>query len=102
MKIHCFKCGKKITPSISNVNIIGPDILFKCPFCNYRYEGKFTSFLRDQLGGYESQSVSAARHLQALAQFVELNSSDYYEKRGLRHGKIRNIRDRRKSEAEGS
>jgi len=31
-----------------------------------------------------------------IAEFIELNSSDYYRKRGLRHGgkkKVRNVRD---------
>jgi hypothetical protein len=99
MEIHCLGCDHPIKPGPSNTHIIGPDIEFKCPFCDYKYEGKFTSFLRDQIGGWHPQSPSDASLMQSMARYVELNSSEYYKEKGLRHGKVRNVRDRGKPKA---
>lgn len=95
MKIFCFKCKKEFVPSQLNTHIIGPDVEVNCPFCHYKYEGKLTSFVRDQTDSYRPQSAHAAIKMQRMAKFIELNSSEYYKKRGLRHGKkkVRNIRN---------
>jgi len=95
MKIFCFRCEKEFVPSELNTHIIGPDVEVNCPFCYYKYEGKLTSFVRDQTGGYHPQSAHAAIKMQRMARFIELNSSAYYKKKGLRHGnkKVRNVRN---------
>ena len=98
MEIHCLDCERSIKPSLSNTRIIGPDVEFTCPFCSYKYKGKFTSFLRDQINGWRPQSPEDARLMQAMARYIELNSSEYYKEKGLRHGKVRNVRDRREPE----
>jgi len=95
MKVSCFKCRKKFTPRTENTLIIGPDVEITCPFCYYKYRGKMTSFVRDQVGGFNTLSAHDATTMIEMAQFIELNSSDYYKKRGLRHGKkkVRNVRN---------
>ena len=92
MKITCLECEKEFVPSQMNTQIIGPDVQVVCPFCNYQFKGKMTSFVRGQVGG-KAQSAQDAARMQRLAQYIELNSSEYYKKRGLRHGtkKVRNI-----------
>lgn len=95
MNVYCLKCDRKFVPGPMTVHIIGPDVEVTCPFCNYKYEGKLTSFVRDQIGGNRPSSAHDAAKMIQVAQFVELNSSDYYKKRGLRHGrkKVRDVRD---------
>jgi DNA-directed RNA polymerase subunit RPC12/RpoP len=101
MEIYCLKCGKAIVPNQFNVHIIGPDVEIICPYCHCMYKGKITSFVRDQVGGHRPQSASDAARMQRMAQYIELNSSEYYKKRGLRHGrkKVRDVRDRGESES---
>ena len=93
MQIHCFKCGKEFIPSKFNTKILGPYVEVQCPFCSDVYEGKLLSYVTDLIGGWRSQSHSDAANMQALARLVELSSSEYYEKKGLRHGKkkVRNV-----------
>ena len=93
MNIHCFKCDKEFVPSSINTKILGPYVEISCPFCVYVYEGKLLNFVDRQLEGYRLHSHHDAIRMQHLAEFIELNSSDYYKKRGLRHGtkKVRNI-----------
>jgi len=95
MKIFCLECEKKFVPSQINTHIIGPDVEVVCPFCNYMFRGKFTSFLRDQMGNWRPSSAQDAAKMQRMARYIELNSSEYYKKRGLRHGKekVRDVRD---------
>ncbi len=98
MKIRCPKCNRSFIPSQYNTHIIGPDVAIECPYtgCDYKYKGKMTSFVRDQIGGALPQSAHCAVRMQTLAQGIELNSSEYYKKKGLRHGgkkKVRNLRD---------
>ena len=92
MVVFCLKCKKEFVPSNLNTKIIGPYVEVKCPFCPDMYEGKLLSYVTEQIGGWSSQSVTDARNMQAMAQFIELNSSDYYKKKGLRHGK-KKVRD---------
>ena len=95
MNIYCLECSREFIPGQFNVQIIGPDVAVSCPFCSYKYEGKMTSFVRDQLGGNKPISHLDARNMIILAQHIELNSSEYYKTKGLRHGrkKVRNVRD---------
>ncbi len=95
MNIHCFKCKKEFVPSGLNTGIIGPDVKIICPYCFDVYEGKLLTFVDRQMGGHKSHSHLDAAKMQQLAKFIELNSSDYYKKRGLRHGKkkVRNVRN---------
>jgi len=95
MNIHCFKCEKEFVPSELNTGIIGPYVKITCPYCSDVFEGKFLTFVDQQAGGHRPHSHQDAAGMQRLAQFIELNSSDYYKKRGLRHGKkkVRNVRD---------
>ena len=95
MKIYCFRCSREFVPSSANTKIYGPYIEISCPLCANLYEGKFLNFVDRQVNGYRSHSHHDATKMQQLAQFIELNSSDYYKKRGLRHGKkkVRNVRD---------
>lgn len=105
MNIFCLKCKKKYAPQNLNTVIIGPYIKATCPFCSYVYEGKFTKFVAKQLGREPRiASIHDAARMQVLAEYIELNSSDYYKERGLRHGrkKVRDIRDRREPDTEGS
>ena len=95
MKLHCSGCEKEFVPGPFNTQIIGPDVQVNCPFCDYQFNGKLTSFVRDQLNNGRPQSAANAREMIATAKYMELNSSEYYKKRGLRHGKkkVRNVRD---------
>lgn len=87
MNIKCFGCGKEFRPGMLNTKIYGPYIEINCPFCLYKYEGKLLSFVRKQMGKHENGSAAAARKMIRMAEFIELNSSEYYKKKGLRHGK---------------
>ena len=93
MVVHCFKCKKEFVPSQTNTKIYGPYVEITCPYCLDVYEGKLLSFVDIQLGGHRSHSHVDAMNMQRLAQYIELNSSDYYRKKGTRHGKkkVRNI-----------
>lgn len=95
MKIHCFECYKKFVPSASNTKILGPYIEVACPYCLDVYNDKLLNYVDRQIGYFPIRSSIAAIKMIKLAKFIELNSSDYYKKRGLRHGKkkVRNIRD---------
>jgi DNA-directed RNA polymerase subunit RPC12/RpoP len=96
MNIHCLECEKEFIPSELNTAIIGPYVKVTCPYCSYIYEDKLLNFVEAQIGGFERMSALDANKMIEIAEFVELNSSDYYRKRGLRHGgkkKVRDIRD---------
>jgi DNA-directed RNA polymerase subunit RPC12/RpoP len=93
MNIHCLECGKEFIPSKFNTKIIGPYVEVNCPFCSDVFKGKLLVYVTKQIGGWRSHSTSDAAKMQALAQLIELNSSEYYEKKGMRHGKkkVRNV-----------
>jgi hypothetical protein len=95
MNVSCFKCGKEFVPGKVNTKIIGPYVEVHCPYCADVYEGKLLVYVTEQVGGAIQQSPACARKMQAMAQAIELNSSDYYDKKGMRHGKkkVRNVRD---------
>jgi len=96
MLVKCLDCKKKFVPEESNTGIHDPYIKVTCPFCFHVYEDKFLNFVVKQNNGFTPHSISDASRMIKMAQFVELNSSDYYKKRGLRHGgkkKIRDLRD---------
>jgi len=95
MVVHCFKCKKEFVPSSTNTKIYGPYIEVTCPYCLDVYVGKLLNFVDIQAGDHKSQSVIGAIKMIKLAKFIELNSSEYYRKRGLRHGKkkVRNVQD---------
>lgn len=96
MNIHCLECEKEFIPSELNTNIIGPYVKITCPYCSVIYNDKLLNFVGEQIGNFEPSSALDATRMIRIAQFVELNSSDYYRKRGLRHGgkkKVRNIRN---------
>jgi DNA-directed RNA polymerase subunit RPC12/RpoP len=95
MVIHCLECGKPFVPSSVNTKIYGPYVEINCPYCSDVYEGKLLNFVDLQTGRSRPLSHHDAIDMQKMAQFIELNSSDYYKKRGLRHGKkkVRNVRD---------
>ena len=97
MGIKCFKCHKEFAANLSNVKIVGPDVEASCPFCNHTYVGKLNKFACKQIGTFMSASPTYAARSIMMAQHVELNSSDYYKEKGLRHGgkkKVRNLRAR--------
>jgi hypothetical protein len=87
MDVKCFQCGKKYVPNAVNVKIYGPYMETTCPFCLYKYEGKLLNYVNRQIGDYKPLNLINARTMQTIAQFVELNSSEYYSKKGLRYGK---------------
>jgi hypothetical protein len=95
MVVNCFKCKKEFVPSQTNTKIYGPYAEITCPYCLDVYNDKLLNFVNIQSGAHRPQSVSYAIKMIRLAKFIELNSSEYYKKRGLRHGKkkVRNIRD---------
>lgn len=95
MKIYCLKCFKKFVPTASNTKILGPYVEVNCPYCLDVYEGKFLNFVGRQVGNPRQQSARDAARMIELAEFIELNSSEYYKKRGQRHGKkkVRNVRN---------
>jgi len=95
MKIKCFNCNKEFTPNTYNTKIYGPYVEIDCPFCLDKYEGKLVTFVRKQIGKHSVASAVAAMKMIKMAEFIELNSSEYYKERGLRHGrkKVRNIRN---------
>ena len=95
MVVHCLKCKKEFVPSQSNTKIYGPYVEITCPYCLDVYNDKFLNFVDIQTGNSRIMSAHDAIKMQKLAQFIELNSSEYYRKRGFRHGKkkVRNIRN---------
>ena len=95
MTIFCLKCKKKFVPGILNTKIYGLYVEITCPYCSGVYDGKLLNFVNMQLGDHRPQSAQDAIKMIELAEFIELNSSEYYKKKGLRHGrkKIRNVRD---------
>ena len=93
MNIQCFNCYKFFIPGERNTKIIGPYVDITCPYCNSAYYDKLLNFVEAQLGGYNPHCHIEAIWMIRLAEFVELNSSDYYRKRGLRHGGKKKVRD---------
>jgi hypothetical protein len=91
MGIECLSCGRFFKSDMTTVRIIGPDVKVTCPFCSYEYKGKLNRFVDTQVGGYIPQSVNCAAKMIAKAQYIELNSSEYYKERGLRHGKRKKV-----------
>jgi len=89
MKIKCFGCEKSYIPNQSNTKIYGPYMETNCPFCMYKWEGKMLNFVEEQVGGRITMSAHCAIEMQVIAQYIELNSSDYYKKRKRKHGKKR-------------
>jgi hypothetical protein len=79
MKISCFECNESYQPGLGNVKILGVFIETECPFCGYVYEGKFLNFVEKQ-SGYSDGMLKAGAKMQQIAQYVELNSSEYYNK----------------------
>ena len=59
------------------------------------YEGKLLNYVDHQVGVHRQQSPIDGSKMVKLARFIELNSSEYYKTKGLRHGKkkVRNVRD---------
>lgn len=93
MNMRCFKCNKEFKADQANTHIIGPDIEVICPFCSDKYKGKFIRYVEKLCGGYKPLSPNLAIRMQKAAQYIELNVSEYYAERGLRHGKkkVRNV-----------
>ena len=89
MKIECFGCKKGYVPNQSNTKIYGPYMETTCPFCMHKWEGKMLNFVEKQVGGRIALSAHSAAKMQAMAQFIELNSSDYYKKRKRKYAKKR-------------
>ena len=87
MKIKCFNCSKEFVPNTYNTKIYGPYVEINCPFCMNKYEGKLLTFVRRQIGRHSIASPQAAIKMIKMAEFIELNSSEYYKKKGLRHGR---------------
>jgi len=79
MKIRCFECNESYQPGLGNVKILGVFIETECPFCGYIYEGKFLNFV-DRQSNYDGNMLKGAAKMQQIAQYVELNSSEYYNK----------------------
>lgn len=99
MSIQCFKCKEYFGPSLSSVKIIGPDVEVECPFCHDVYFGKLNKYACQQNGTHMPLSHTYAIEAIKTAQFVELNSSEYYKERGLRHGGKKKVRDLRARES---
>lgn len=95
MNLKCFKCKEYFIPSMNTVKIIGPDVEITCPFCYDTYFGKLNKYVDKQLGKHLPLSPIYAAAMIALAEYIELNSSDYYKEKGLRHGRKKKIRDLR-------
>lgn len=95
MKIYCFECYKGFIPSASNTKILGPYVEITCPYCLDVYNDKLLNCVDKQVGYFPIRSTAAAIKMIRIAEFIELNSSDYYRKKGLRHDKkkVRNVRD---------
>ena len=92
MIVHCLKCRKEFVPGQVNTKIYGPYVEVTCPYCLGVYDGKLLNFVDEQTGISRSGSAYDALKMIKLAEFIELNSSEYYKKRGLRHGK-KKVRD---------
>lgn len=103
MNLRCFKCERYFKPMLSNVKIIGPDLEVICPFCFDKYEGKINCYVGVQVGKHVALSPIYARKMIDLAEYIELNTSEYYKEKGMRHGKkkVRNVPDRRVASGEG-
>ena len=99
MGIKCFKCNEYFVAGVNNVKIIGPDVEASCPFCYDVYTGKLNKFSCAQAGTFMPSSPNYAAAAQRMAQYIELNSSDYYKERGLRHGGKKKVRDLRARES---
>lgn len=92
MNLICFECRKKYIPTLANVKIIGPDLETTCPFCGNVYSGKLNKFAGLQVGPHKPLSAEYAISMISLAEYVELNTSEYYKEKGMRHGK-KKVRD---------
>jgi len=88
MKIHCFKCGKSYQPGLDNVKILGVFIETECPFCGYIYDGKFLNFV-DRQSNYDGNMLKNAAKMQQISKYVELNSSEYYNKDKKRKKRVK-------------
>ena len=88
MEICCFECNKNYQPGLGNVKILGVYIETVCPFCGYTYEGKFLNFVEKQ-SNYDGNMLKAAAKMQQIAKYVELNSSEYYNKDKKRRKRAR-------------
>jgi len=95
MKVFCLKCKKEFVPGATNTKIYGPYVEITCPYCLDVFDGKLLNFVNIQAGDSRPQSAHYAAKMIALAEFIELNSSEYYKKKGLRHArkKVRNVRN---------
>ena len=96
MNLTCFSCKKKYIPTQSNVQIIGPDMETTCPFCFSVWRGKINKYSGMQVGPHRVLSADYAQKMMRIAEFIELETSEYYRQKGMRHGekkKIRDIRD---------
>jgi hypothetical protein len=93
MNMKCFKCGKEFSAGQENTVIVGPNIEVTCPFCFDKFEGKFIRYVEALCGGYVPLSAHLAIKMQQVAQYIELNVSEYYKERGKRFGKkkVRNV-----------
>ena len=87
MKIRCFECGSNYQPGLGNVKIIGVYIETVCPFCGYIYEGKFLDFVGKQVN--DSNILRTGAKMQQIARYVELNSSEYYNKDKKRKKRVK-------------
>jgi hypothetical protein len=97
MGIKCFNCGKSFVSNSISVKIIGPEVEVCCPYCSDVCIEKLNKFVCRQHGMYMPLSPIYASKAIETAQYIELNSSDYYKEKGLRHGgkkEIRNLRAR--------
>ena len=88
MEIYCLECRKKYQPGLGNVKILGVYIETVCPFCGYIYEGKFLNFVEKQ-SNYGGNMLKVAAKMQQIARYVELNSSEYYNKDKKRRKRVK-------------
>jgi hypothetical protein len=93
MNVECKKCNRSFIPSQANIKIVGPNVEVTCPFCFDFYDGKLLRFAEGQSGRFIPLSPAYAKKMIRIAEYIELNVSDYYDKKGFRHGKknIRNV-----------
>jgi len=87
MEICCLECHKNYNPGLGNVKILGVYIETVCPFCGYTYEGKFLNFVAKQTN--DGNMFSAGAKMQQMARYIELNSSEYYNKDKKRKKRVR-------------
>ncbi len=88
MEICCFECQKNYQPGLGNVKILGVYIETECPFCGYIYEGKFLNFV-NRLSNYDGNMLRQAAKMQQIAKYIELNSSEYYNKDKKRRKRVK-------------